>query len=243
MGKKKRNIEKSNDNKIVGFIIATAVIVVFFIFIGTMIGPSSPGIGPGTDNSNGEAEELDYSTYNNRSFEQRENLWYTTLGLAGGDAIYRFYTHPYDLEDIPFNDTSTLALAIVQQNQGTFAISLDSSISEAGIDNQYSTVAIVNMVRFAAPHFGLQVELGSDNVSTIDEFDLDQTNNEITEENVTVDRISCADANNQTAVISIRMGEEKRVDQDNFCTIFYVTEGQDIIDLADLYSYKVLGVM
>lgn len=242
MSKKKRQSDSSDDNKIVGFLIATIVIVIGFIVLGSIIGPSSPGIGP-VGNSEDVADE--YETYNNRTFDKRDNLWYTTLNLEAGESIYPFYNHPKDLENISYDPMANTALAVVQSNSGTFSISIDESVSEEEIDFQFVTTAAFNMVRFTAPHFGLQTRIGSSSSEVREELDEDGAEDGLTETapGVGLDDVSCEDSGPEEFVLTFTVGNETSIEQDMFCSTFTVTNGRDMIDLADLFMYKALGVM
>lgn len=243
MAKKKRQSNSTNENKVLGFIIITLIVAAGFIFLGSFIGSNNPDINL-SDNSTDLEEQ--YEVYNNRTFDKRGNLWYTTLNLESGEAIYPFYNHPRDLENISYDARANNALAVVQSNGGTFSVSVDESIIDEELDFQFVSTAAFNMIRFTAPHFGLETRIGSSNATVREELNdedniddnLNQTSNGLVFED-----ISCEDSGPEEFVVSFRLGNETKVEQDVYCSIFTVTNGRDMIDLADLFMYNALGVM
>lgn len=172
-------------------------------------------------------------TYNGFDFyKDQYGFWNVEIKTALGDEIIPFYYHPSELENIAYDQKINAGMAYVQNNNGSVVIVADKKFANPELsDTQSFIISYVEIQKITSKVFGM---------NTVAAF-----NEEIQGvENMKV--FNCSMANQKIYVFELQLGEpdeENKVYSQGFCAILRVNKPEDTIMLADLVSYKLIGIM
>ena len=167
---------------------------------------------------------FDYE-YNGYDFSKRpDGLWSVPLMTVIGEESVMFYYHPRDLERFYFEDGIVSQFSTVRNNRGTVKIGIDESLLQSG----RTAIAGVEISKVTGKVIGLETKSGS--IQPLDIEDLPTYN--------------CDNASANNFVVQFTTGDEDKVFlEDDFCATLEVTELANLVKLADLFVYKIIGVM
>lgn len=165
-------------------------------------------------------------------FQDAYGYWNVELKTALGDSVVPFYYHPSELEDINYDNNINTGLVIVQKNKGEVVIVADTKFANPELsDTQSFTIAYVEIQKITSKVFGMDTSAAfNEEIQGVENMKI----------------FDCSMSNNKTYVFELQLGEpeeENRVYSEGFCGIIRVNKPEDIIMLADLLVYKLLGIM
>ena len=209
-----RDAEKSlSSGKIFWILLSIVVVVLAAVFI-------VPGLI--------KSEGPDYSTYNGYSFQRtNSNLWGTLLKTGAGDQGYEFYYHPLDLENEDFNNSILFHLNNVALNNGNVSIAFTPEIANQG----KAAIAGVEISKITGL-YGFPTKAGLTHIT-----------DEVIEEGVEFPVFTCENAHIRNFVIIFQLGEQTSIDSRKYCTIITGTSIDELIRMADLMAYKIVGIL
>lgn len=178
-------------------------------------------------------EKLDYSQYNSFRFTKIGNNWQTMVEM--NDQLYEvpFYNHPYDISGINYNNNVTVHLmdvinTVKPKREIVIAVHPDSG--------SVPVLAGVNIARITGKFY----ETKTSSALYLSPEEIDSYNN--TED---LPIANCDSADFYTTVVVVSLNETtKKVDflGDN-CVIVGAGNEDDLLMVADLVGYKLLGIM
>lgn len=171
-----------------------------------------------------------YDTYNHFEFEKTNEYWQTRVEYNNYVTPITFTSHPLDLEDIFYNETITSY--VLNKPHVGFVIAIKEDAGSVPV------IAGVNIARILGERFyGFEV-----NSALYVEPEL------INQTNTTIPIVSCDDATEYRPIIFIDVNSEKQSidfssDNGDCIIIRSSSEKKDILEMADLFVYKILEIM
>lgn len=167
--------------------------------------------------------------YNGYEFNKDANgHWITIMHTVSGDKKIPFYYHPEELLDLEYDSKINEMLSIVHRNGGTFTVAYGAELTNPDIPGTgMPAIAGLELSKMALYVFGMQTSAGF-----TDEI-----------ENTTFNVVSCDNASLRNYVVEMRLGDENKLYSKDYCAVMEVKTLNDTIRLADLFAYKITGVI
>lgn len=163
-----------------------------------------------------------YGDYNGFEFYQDNNgFWHTRINSLRGEVDVPFYYHPDQLEIYAFPESIKKELAETQRTGGKVIIAYSNEYKTAG----GAGIAAVEITKIVSQVFGISTSSGF--MEPIDNLPV----------------ASCKNASVSSFVIELAPGNETFVNHSSYCTRLTAKSLDELIQLSDLFSYKITGIM
>jgi heme/copper-type cytochrome/quinol oxidase subunit 2 len=169
-----------------------------------------------------------YSEYNKFPFQKIEEHWYTMISYDNQPYEAIFYNHPLELEDIDYDNNASI-LTLNKPHVGIV-------IAVAPNDNATTVLAASNIARITGKFYKLPTKSA-----------LYVPVNQRNDTNYSHLLVDCSEASEKIPIIYLNgMSNVTSVsiDENNSnCILIRGSSAEEIYKSADLYTYKILGIM
>ncbi len=160
-------------------------------------------------------------TYNGYSFVPVQDFWGVTINTIQGETNIIFHHHPSELELYEFDENTLNYFNNVHRNEGDFLIGISEELSTSGV----VALAGVEVSKVTGKVLGMETKSG------------------FTTEDFGTRVVNCDNASTTKFVLVFKLGEENSIITNYYCSIITANETNNLIELADLFVYKILGIM
>ena len=138
---------------------------------------------------------------------------------------YSFRNHPKDLEDIYLEPSIVSQL---NRPEGIRKLYVTQDPELANMTETDSVLGIVSFEQILTGNFGMY-NLDLSNVYTVNYLNY-------------ITPVTCANVNDTTAVIYVKVGDETKIYSDNGCIIIEGRGGSGVLRASEKFAYSLLGV-
>jgi hypothetical protein len=142
---------------------------------------------------------------------------------------FEFYHHPQEVEKIPADAGIRAGFLGVRQQLGTFYIAFDPLLSNLGT----TAIAGTEISRVTGKYFMVPTAAGF----------TEPLNASLSAGGYEFPIYNCGNANSTTFVLEMRPGSTNRIAYGNNCAVIYARSPNETILMADLFVYKLTGVI
>ncbi len=165
--------------------------------------------------------------YNGFDFYKGDLVWTTEIQVGNQLYVIPFYNHPKDLEDIPVEPSIEKKIDRLNSSDRIF-ITLDPELESRAV------VAAVELSRITGSRYKIY------NIPTHGALTKPSVKSKADAINPIV---TCANADNQTLVIWIKLGDLNQVHSKENCILVEGKTSEDLVRSMDRLVYKLLRIM
>jgi len=178
---------------------------------------------------------LDYSQYNNFKFTKiANNNWQTMVEMNGQLYEVPFYNHPYDISGVNYNNNVTKHIKdVINTVKPPRKIIIAIHPSSGSVP----VLAGVNIARITGKFYGAKTS----SALYLEDNEQDTYNS------TNISLVNCGDANFFTTIIHLSANETNEsvnfVNNNSNCILVGANNDTNLLKVADLVGYKLLGIM
>ncbi|MEK6963067.1 MAG: hypothetical protein AABX70_01475 [Nanoarchaeota archaeon] len=165
--------------------------------------------------------------YNGFDFYKGDLVWTTQIQVGDQLYIIPFYHHPKDLEDIPVEPLIEKKIQQLNASDRIF-ITLDPDLESKAV------VAAVELSRITGSRYKIY------NIQTHGALTRPSAKSKA---NAINPLVTCANADNQTVVVWLKLGDVNVVHSKGNCILLEGKSSEDLVRVTDRFVYRLLSVM